>query len=87
MVEEGQDIRAAAPQSATELAQFLQTGGHTTPQGVDEGGHHRLAAAAVGLAVGGDDALVDAPRHDDRHVVVVGEYAGQPGSLTGAEQG
>ena len=50
------------------------------------GGQHGPAAAAVRLAVGGDDALVDAPGHDDRDVVVVGEHRCEPGLLAGAKQ-
>jgi len=45
-----------------------------------------LPAAAVGLAVGGDDALVDAPGHQDSQVGLVGEHSGQPGLLAAGEQ-
>ena len=55
MVEVGQHIVAASVQGTAELSQFLQPGGHTASQGVDDAGKHRLAAPAVGLAVGGDD--------------------------------
>src|SRR5260370_12453763 len=56
-------ISAFAGQIFVELVwgQFLESGGHASAERVDDRGHHGLAAA-VGLAVGGDDQLVVAPR-------------------------
>lgn len=81
-----QHVGAAAPQGAAQLCQFLKRGGHAVPQRVDDCGHHGLAATPVRLAVGGDDALVDAPGDDDGEVVVVVEHRGEPGLLSAAEQ-
>jgi hypothetical protein len=53
---------------------------------VDDRAHHGPAATAVGVAVGGDDALIDAPGHLYRQVGIVGEYRGQPGLLAAGEQ-
>ena len=63
MVEVGQLVTAAAVQGAAELGQFFQSGGYSASEGVDDAGEQRLAATPVGVAVGGDDALVDAPGH------------------------
>lgn len=73
MVEEGQHIVAASVQGAAQLGEFFEGSVYTTAQRVDDRGHHGLAAAAVGVVVGGDDALVDAPGHHDGEMVVVGE--------------
>ena len=43
-------------------------------------------AAAVGLAVGGDEALVEAPADFDGDVILVGENGFQAGFLASAEQ-
>ena len=54
---------AAAPQGAAELGQLLESGGYAAAQRVDHRGHHGLAAAPVGVAVGGDDASGRRSRH------------------------
>jgi hypothetical protein len=52
----------------------------------DDRGHHGLGAAAIGLAVGGDEALVDTPRDQHGQMVVISENGFQPGLLTSAQQ-
>ena len=79
VIEVGQYVGVAAPQGTAQLCQFLDGGGHAAAQSVDARGHHGLAAAPVGLAVGGDDALIDAPGHQDRQVVIIGEDRAEPG--------
>jgi hypothetical protein len=87
VVEECQHVVAASVRGAAQLCQFLQYGGHATAQRVDDCAQHGLAATPVGVAVGGDDALVDAPGHRDRQVGIVGEHRGQAGLLAACEQG
>ena len=86
VVEERQHVVAAAVQGAAELGEFFEGLGDAAAQGVDDRDHHGLAASPVGVAVGGDDALVDAPGHLDREVVVVGEHRFQPCLLAAGEQ-
>jgi len=73
-------------EGAAELGQFLQYGRDAVAQSVDDGGHHGLAAASVGVSVGGDHALIEAPAQFDREMGLVSEYGFQPGSLAGSEQ-
>lgn len=73
MVEVGQYIVAAAPQGAAELRQFLQGVGDTAAQRGDDRGHHGFAAVPVGVGVGGDQSLVEAPAQLDGEVVLVSE--------------
>ena len=40
---------------------------------MDQGDRCVLAAAAVGVVVAGDDALIDTPDHHDGQMIVVGE--------------
>lgn len=86
VIEERQYVVAAAPQGAAQLCQFLEYGGHAAAQRVDDRGHHGFAATAVGVAVGGDDALVDTPGHLHWEVSVVGEHRAQAGLLAAGEQ-
>ena len=81
MVEEGQHIVAASVQGAAQLGELVEGRGHTMAQGVDDGSHHGLAMVAVGMTVGGDDALIDTPGHHDREMVLIGEHRFQPCSL------
>ena len=73
VLEERQHVGAAPPQGVAQLCQFVQPGRYTAPEGVDDRGQHGLAAGAVGLAVRGDDVLVDAPGNQDWQVVVISE--------------
>lgn len=65
MVELGQHVGAASLEGAAELGQFLKYGRNAAAQGVDDRGHHCLAAASVGVRVGGDQALVEGPAQFD----------------------
>lgn len=86
MVEVGKHVGAAPPQRAAELGQFLERVGEAVAQGDDDRGHHGFAAAAVGLGVGGDQALVEAPAQLDREVGLIGENGFQSGFLARIEQ-
>jgi len=86
VVEVGQYVGAAPPQGAAELGQFLQNRGDAAAQRVDDRGHHGLAAASVGVSVGGDQALVEAPAQFNSEVGLVSENCFQPGFLTIIEQ-
>ena len=86
MVEEGQDVVAAAPEGAAELSDLLEAGGHAAADGVDQPGHRLFPAAPIGVGVGRDDALIDAPGEHHRQVCVVGEYCGEPGLLAATQQ-
>ena len=55
-------------------------------EGVDDLVQRGLAGGSVGVAVGGDDALVDAPGGLDLDVVLVGEDGGEPVVLSVGEQ-
>jgi hypothetical protein len=59
VVDVGQHVGASTVQGAAELGDSSSAVGTPRRSGVDDLGHHGLAAAPVGLAVGGDDALVD----------------------------
>ena len=54
--------------------------------GPDQAGHHRSAGGPVGVAVGGDHALVDAPGHLDLDVVLDREQRMDPLLLLVGEQ-
>lgn len=86
VVEVGQDVCAAPPQSAAELGEFLQGLRHTGAQRVDDVGHHGFTAAAVGVGIRGDHALVEAPTQFDGEMVLVGEYGFQLCFSSCAEQ-
>ena len=73
-------------QGAAELGQFLQPGGHAAAQRVDQRTHHGFGAAAVGLTVGGDEALVDTPGDQHWQMVVIGENSIQSGLLASVKQ-
>jgi hypothetical protein len=86
VVEEGQDVGAAAPQGAAELGDLLQSCGHGSAERFDQPGHCVFAAAAIRVGVGGDDLLIDQPGDFHGEVFVDIEHAGQPGVLAGGEQ-
>ena len=72
-LEVGQDVLAAAGQGGGQCCDLLQPGRDGLGQGGDGSVHQEPAQAAVGGAVGLDQALVDAPGGLERGVVVVGE--------------
>ena len=73
MVKLGQYVGAAPPQCAAELGKFFQCVGNTAAQCVDDRGHHGVAAASVGVGVGSDHALIEAPAQLDGEVGIFGE--------------
>ena len=72
-VEVGQDVSWASTEGGSEASQFGQWLGDAGGESVDDRVQGGLAAAAVGVAVGGDESLVDAPGGQDLDVVVGGE--------------
>ena len=74
MVEVGQDVPGSAfecPAQRHELAQTPQCA--RAGQCVDFGLHHGLTADFVGIAVGIDNVLVDAPSDLEGDVAIAGE--------------
>lgn len=72
-VEVGQDVAVSPGESSAELAELLQGGGDSGGDGVDDLAHRHPAADPVGVAVGGDRALVDGPGRLDLNVGVTVE--------------
>ncbi len=66
VAEPGQDVVAASMQGPSELGEFVEAGWDTVSQTVDDSGQRGLAEGLVGIAVGGDDVLVDGPADLDR---------------------
>ena len=86
MVEEGQDVVAAAPQGAAELGDLVEPGGHGASDRLDQRCHRAFTATAVRVGVGGDDLLVDHIRDLDGEVLLDVEHAGQAVVLASGEQ-
>ena len=86
VVEVGQHVQGPAFQGSTESDQLGELRGHSLGEVVDHGLQSLLPTRAVGVAVGGDDALVDAPGRFDLDVLVSGEHGLQPGDLLVGEQ-
>jgi hypothetical protein len=70
-VEVGEDVDRAAFEGAAEGDHFVEVFRDGGADRVDRLAQLGLAGGAVGVAVGGDDALVDAPRCLDLDVPVV----------------
>ncbi len=85
-VEEREDVRGALLQRPTEPANLGQHRGDATADGIDHRPHHLLRLLLVGFAVGGDDALVDAPGRFDLDVLLDREHRVQPCSLLLGEE-
>ena len=85
-VEEREDVRGALLQRPTEPANLGQHRGDATADGIDHRPHHLLRLLLVGFAVGGDDALVDAPGRFDLDVLLDGEYRVEAGGLLLGEE-
>ena len=64
----------------------VNAGRHASADGVDQFAHEFAAAVPVGLAVGGDHPLVDAPGGLDLDVLVDGEQRFKPVALFIGEQ-
>ena len=70
MVEVGQHICGAAVQGGAELAELGERGRDAAGDGVDDLVEGAPAGIGVGVAVGGDDVLVDPPRDFDGGMVL-----------------
>lgn len=70
-IEEREDVGSALLHGAAELADLDQRGRNTGDARVDHVTHHLFGLLLVGLAVGRDDALVDAPGRFDLDVLLV----------------
>ncbi len=85
-VEVGQDVASSAAQGPSKGDQLAQHRWHVVAEGVNDVRQGGLAGLAVGVSVGGDDALVDAPGRLDLEVGVVGEGGGEALVLSVGEQ-
>ena len=77
-VEVGQHVRGPLLQGPAEASQLGQRGRDAVAEVVDDGVHELLPAGSVGVAVGADHALVDAPGGLDLDVVLDAEQGAQP---------
>jgi hypothetical protein len=80
-VEVSEHVGGAALQGAAEGGHFSQPGRHAGADRVDRCAELGFRGAAVGVSVGGDDALVDAPGRFNFDVALVGEHGVQAGVL------
>ena len=77
VVEVGQDVPGSAFECPAQRDELGQAPGYTRGgQGVDFGFHQGLTADFVGIAVGVDDVLVDAPGDFECDVAIAGEQVG-----------
>ena len=60
-VEEREDVAGALLKGAAQASELSQRGRDTAAEGVDDRPQQVLPDSLVGVAVGGDHALVDAP--------------------------
>ena len=74
VVEVGQDVLGSAFECPAQRDELGQTPRYTRGgQGVDFGFHQGLTADFVGITVGVDDVLVDAPSDLERDVLLTGK--------------
>ena len=77
VVEVGQDVPGSAFECPAQRHELAQTPRYTRGgQCVDLGFHHGLTADLVGITIGVDDVLVDAPCDLERDVAIAGEQVG-----------
>lgn len=77
VVEVGQDVPGSAFECPAQRDELGQTPRYARGgQRVDFGFHQGLTADFVGITVGVDDVLVDAPRDLERDVAIAGEQVG-----------
>ena len=77
VVEVGEDAPGSAFECPAQRDELGQTPGYARGgQGVDFGFHQGLTADFVGIAVGVDNVLIDAPRDLERDVAIAGEQVG-----------
>lgn len=85
-VEERENVSWALGESASERADLDERGRDAGGDGVDDVPHHLSRLLLVGLPVGGDNPLVDAPGRFDFHVLRGGEHRMQPCGLLLSEE-
>ena len=74
MIEVGQDVPGSAFECPAQRNELSQTPRYTrTGQCINFGFHHGLTADFVGIAVGINDVLVDAPSNLERDVPLTGK--------------
>ena len=77
MIEVGQDVPGSAFERSAQRDELGQAPGYARGgQGVDFGLNQGLTADSVGIAVGVDDVLVDAPGDFECDVAIAGEQVG-----------
>ena len=72
-IEVGKDVRGSALEGSSEPADLGECGGDSVTDRVDQLAHRVSPTDAVGVAVGGDHLLVDAPRRLDLDMDVARE--------------
>ena len=77
-IEVGEQVSGSALECAAERDELGQRGWDAGAERIDDGAHQGPPAAPVFVAVGGDDALVDAPGRFDLGMVVGGEQRFEP---------
>ena len=74
MIEVGQDVPGSAFECPAQRDELSQTPRYTRAgQGVDFGFHQGLTADFVGITIGVDNVLVDAPSDLERDVLLTGK--------------
>lgn len=84
--EEREQILCALPEGAAGPTDLDARSGNTAGHRGGHGLHHLLALGLVGFAVGGDDALVDAPGRFNLDVLLDGEHRLDAGALLIGEE-
>jgi hypothetical protein len=74
-------------QGPAQVPQLGQRGGDARAKALDERGHRCAGSGAVGVAVRGDQPLIDPPGGFDLHVLGVSEQDHEPLALAVGEQG
>jgi len=85
-VEVGEHVGGALAQGSSESAELGQGSGYALGERCDHRGQSCFPVCAVGVAVGGDQALVDAPGRFDFDVIIGGEQVFQALLLPVGEQ-
>lgn len=80
-VDEREDVRCAFDKGRSELANLDERGGGPVTDRMDYGPHRLLSERAIGLAVGGDHALMDTPDRLDHCTILVSGQVFEAGLL------
>ena len=81
LVEVGEDVACSAFQGAPERDEFGQPSGHAGRARLDDRGEFLLPGCGIRIAVGVDEALVDAPGGLDGGMRGIGKQPDEPGPL------